>query len=87
MRPDPDIKSVRVCKYILARMYRGCVLGGRKSDRDGEDRAHGDVEAEGGIVTVHRYRQYVPKTVNGVRTNPRITAGGGGGGMRPTTFL
>lgn len=87
VRADPDIKSVRVCKYILARMYRGYVLGGRGSDRDEKGRAHGSVRAKGGgegeIVTVHRCREYVPKTVNGVRTNPRITAGG----MRPTTFL
>lgn len=69
VRQDPDIKSVRVCKYIVARIYREYVLGVRRSDRDEKRRAEWKRRG-GGFVTVHRYREYVPKTVNGVRTNP-----------------
>lgn len=47
VRPDPDIKSIRVCKYILARVLR-IHLGGRRSDRDEKGRARASVGEGGG---------------------------------------
>lgn len=64
----PDIKSIGVCKYIVACTYRDASRT-RRNDREEKEAAEGQAERTavealvgrgGRAITVHGYREYVP---------------------------